>query len=70
VRFQSYAARGRGLGPAPERFGFSDLADLKVHVPPPALCGDNAAMVAAAGYHLIQSGRRGELDADVFSRNR
>jgi len=43
---------------------------LKVHVPPPALCGDNAAMVAAAGYHLIQSGRRGELDADVFSRNR
>jgi len=48
----------------------ADREGLKVHVPPPALCGDNAAMVAAAGYHLIQSGRRGGLDADVFSRNR
>jgi len=43
---------------------------LKVHLPPPALCGDNAAMVAAAGYHLIRSGLRGGLDADVFSRSR
>ncbi|MCL4500279.1 MAG: tRNA (adenosine(37)-N6)-threonylcarbamoyltransferase complex transferase subunit TsaD [Deltaproteobacteria bacterium] len=32
------------------------------------LCGDNAAMVAAAGYHLLRAGNRLDLDADVFSR--
>jgi N6-L-threonylcarbamoyladenine synthase len=43
---------------------------LKVHIPPIALCGDNAAMIAAAGFHALQSGRTSELDADVFSRDR
>ncbi len=41
-----------------------------VHVPPVALCGDNAAMVAAAGHHLLVSGRCCGLDADVYSRYR
>ena len=37
-------------------------------LPPPHLCGDNAAMVAALGYHLLRAGQRLDLDADVFSR--
>jgi N6-L-threonylcarbamoyladenine synthase len=39
-----------------------------VHMPGLDLCGDNAAMIAAAGYHLLKQGRRGKLDDDVYSR--
>ena len=28
----------------------------------------DAAMIAAAGYHYLQEGRRGKLDDDVYSR--
>jgi N6-L-threonylcarbamoyladenine synthase len=45
-------------------------AGLKMHVPSPALCGDNAAMVAAAGFHLLEAGGRAALADDVFSRSR
>ena len=41
---------------------------LKVHIPPFDLCGDNAAMIAAAGYHLLARGQRSGLDDDVYSR--
>jgi N6-L-threonylcarbamoyladenine synthase len=41
---------------------------LSFHVPPPALCGDNAAMIAVAGFHRLSSGQRVALDTDVFSR--
>jgi N6-L-threonylcarbamoyladenine synthase len=41
---------------------------LRVHMPPLRLCGDNAAMIAAAGYHHLQRGERSALDADVYSR--
>jgi N6-L-threonylcarbamoyladenine synthase len=37
-------------------------------LPPLPLCGDNAAMVAAMGYHLLRAGQRLGPDADVFSR--
>lgn len=43
---------------------------LSVHMPPAALCGDNAAMVSAAGYHFLQSGVRSDLDSDVYSRRK
>ena len=41
---------------------------VELFLPPPDLCGDNAAMVAALGYHLLAAGVRLDLDADVFSR--
>jgi N6-L-threonylcarbamoyladenine synthase len=41
---------------------------IAVHIPGLALCGDNAAMIAAAGYHYLKQGRRGKLDDDVYSR--
>ena len=42
--------------------------DLQVHVPPFELCGDNAAMIAAAGYYSLKKGVVGTFDEDVYSR--
>ena len=41
---------------------------ITVRIPGLDLCGDNAAMIAAAGYHHLREGRRGALDDDVYSR--
>ncbi len=41
---------------------------LKVHIPSIRLCGDNAAMIAAAGFHYLKAGMQSKLDEDVFSR--
>ena len=43
-------------------------AGLQSYIPSPGLCGDNAAMVAAAGFHLLAAGQRGSLEDDVFPR--
>ncbi|MGD9302974.1 MAG: tRNA (adenosine(37)-N6)-threonylcarbamoyltransferase complex transferase subunit TsaD [Desulfobacterales bacterium] len=41
---------------------------LKVHIPSIHLCGDNAAMIAAVGYHYLNAGTSSSLGDDVFSR--
>jgi N6-L-threonylcarbamoyladenine synthase len=43
---------------------------LHVHIPSPDLCGDNAAMIAAVGFHYLSQGVSSNLDSDVFSRAR
>jgi len=43
---------------------------INVFAPGSELCGDNAAMIAARGYTMIQQGILCSLDHDVFSRTR
>ena len=43
---------------------------IKVHIPSMALCGDNAAMIAAMGYHYLNEGIVSGLSDDVYSRAR
>lgn len=43
-------------------------AGIAVHIPALEWCGDNAAMVAVAGYHRLKAGEYSGMDDDVYSR--
>jgi len=46
----------------------ADARGIYVHIPSIDLCGDNAAMIASAGYHYLKRDEQSNLDADVFSK--
>jgi N6-L-threonylcarbamoyladenine synthase len=48
------------------RAALSGAVDVPVRFPPPALCTDNAAMIAAAGYWACDAGDVDRLDLDVL----
>ncbi len=47
-----------------------DAAGLRLTLPPPRLCTDNAAMIACAGYYHWQAGKIDGLDLDTLASER
>ncbi len=47
-----------------------DRAGLRLTVPPPRLCTDNAAMIACAGYYHWRAGQIDGLDVDTLASER
>lgn len=42
---------------------------INLHIPKPAFCTDNAAMIALAGFHSFKAGNTLHVDDDVYSRS-
>jgi N6-L-threonylcarbamoyladenine synthase len=47
------------------RQAMTDASPMPVRCPPLKLCGDNAAMIASAGYFRYERGYHDDLDMDV-----
>lgn len=47
------------------RASLAERSPVPLLVPPPALCTDNGAMIAACGYQRLQAGEAAALDLDV-----
>ncbi|MBF0302067.1 MAG: tRNA (adenosine(37)-N6)-threonylcarbamoyltransferase complex transferase subunit TsaD [Desulfamplus sp.] len=65
IHSSDFGGSSSGKSGAPNR-----IKDLKLHLPPISLCGDNAAMIAARGYQMIKDENLCHLEDDVFSRIR
>ncbi len=46
------------------------IKGMATHIPSPELCGDNAAMIAATGFHYLKAGIVSDINDDVYSRVR
>ena len=46
----------------------ADREGIRLFIPPPALCTDNAAMIACAGYRALRTGRIDGLDLNASSQ--